>query len=160
MSLLSILFPALLLLLLYHLILLYSSSVLLRKGWVKAVLLEGPPNIYVWMLFLLRNLLHSHFPLHNYRTVAHWSNLVQWKVSLPVAGGLEPDGPYGPFQPKAFYDSLIFRTEARMKVQEQNLEKPSHSPPVPPKPDKITHTQTKNLISPPPPHNPPRQLLQ
>jgi len=33
------------------------------------------------------------------------SNLVQWKVSLPMAGGLELDDPQGPFQPKAFYDS-------------------------------------------------------
>jgi len=29
------------------------------------------------------------------------SNLVLWKVSLPMAGGLELDEP---FQPKAFYD--------------------------------------------------------
>jgi len=32
------------------------------------------------------------------------SNLVWWKVSLLMAGGLEPDGP---FQPKPFYDSMI-----------------------------------------------------
>ena len=31
------------------------------------------------------------------------SNLVQWKVSLPVAGGLELDDA---FQPKPFYDSM------------------------------------------------------
>ena len=35
------------------------------------------------------------------------SNLVWWKVSLPMAGGLEQDDLYGPFQPKPFYDSMI-----------------------------------------------------
>jgi len=30
-----------------------------------------------------------------------FSNLVQWKVSLPMAGGLELDGP---FQPKPLYN--------------------------------------------------------
>jgi len=28
-------------------------------------------------------------------------------VALPVAGELELDDPWGPFQPKPFYDSLI-----------------------------------------------------
>jgi len=28
-------------------------------------------------------------------------------VALPVAGGLELDDPWGPFQPKPFYDSMI-----------------------------------------------------
>jgi len=28
-----------------------------------------------------------------------------WKPSLCTAGGLEPDGLEGPFQPKPFYDS-------------------------------------------------------
>jgi len=34
------------------------------------------------------------------------SNLVWWKVSLPIAGGLEPDDLQGPFQPKPFCDSM------------------------------------------------------
>jgi len=34
------------------------------------------------------------------------SNLVWWKVSLLMAGGLEPDDPQGPFQPKPFYNSI------------------------------------------------------
>ena len=33
------------------------------------------------------------------------SNLVWWKVSLPLAGGLDL---YGPFQPKTFYDSIQY----------------------------------------------------
>jgi len=35
------------------------------------------------------------------------SNLVWWKMSLLMAGGLEPDDLQGPFQPKPFYDSMI-----------------------------------------------------
>jgi len=35
------------------------------------------------------------------------SNLVWWKVSLPMAGELKLDDLYGPFQPKPFYDSVI-----------------------------------------------------
>ena len=35
------------------------------------------------------------------------SNLVQWAVSLPIAGGLELDDLKGTFQPKPFYDSEI-----------------------------------------------------
>jgi len=35
------------------------------------------------------------------------SNLVWWKVSLLMAGGLEPDELSGPFQPKPFYDSEV-----------------------------------------------------
>jgi len=31
------------------------------------------------------------------------SSLVWWKVSLPMAGGLELGDLYGPFQPKPFY---------------------------------------------------------
>jgi len=34
------------------------------------------------------------------------SNLVWWKVSLLMAGALEPDDRLGPFQPKPFYDSM------------------------------------------------------
>jgi len=34
------------------------------------------------------------------------SNLVLWKVCLPMAGGMEINL-YGPFQPKPFYDSMI-----------------------------------------------------
>jgi len=34
------------------------------------------------------------------------SNLVQWKVCLLTAGGVEPDDLYGAFQPKPFYDSI------------------------------------------------------
>ena len=37
------------------------------------------------------------------------SNLGWWKVSLLVAGGLEPDDLYGPFQPLPVYDSVILR---------------------------------------------------
>ena len=36
-------------------------------------------------------------------------SLVWWLATLPVAGGLEPDDPYGPFQPRPFYDSMIHR---------------------------------------------------
>jgi len=35
------------------------------------------------------------------------SNLSWWKMSLLMAGGLEPDDLEGPFQPKPFYDSVI-----------------------------------------------------
>ena len=35
------------------------------------------------------------------------SNLVWWKVALPMAGRLEPDDLQGPLQPKSFYDSMI-----------------------------------------------------
>jgi len=35
------------------------------------------------------------------------SNLGWWKVSLPMAGGLERNDPYGPFQSKPFYDSIL-----------------------------------------------------
>ena len=31
----------------------------------------------------------------------------KWKVSLTMAGGLELEYLYGPFQPKPFYDSMI-----------------------------------------------------
>jgi len=34
-------------------------------------------------------------------------NLVNWKMSLFMAGGLEPDDLQGPFQPLPFYDSMI-----------------------------------------------------
>jgi len=34
------------------------------------------------------------------------STLGWGKVSLPTAGGLEPDDLYGPFQPKTFCDSM------------------------------------------------------
>jgi len=34
------------------------------------------------------------------------STLGWWKMSLLMAGGLEPDGLQGPFQPKPFYDSM------------------------------------------------------
>ena len=34
-------------------------------------------------------------------------NLVNWKMSLFMAGGLEPDDLQGPFQPKPFYVSMI-----------------------------------------------------
>jgi len=35
------------------------------------------------------------------------SSLVWWKVSLPVAGGLELGDLSGPFQPKPVYDPMI-----------------------------------------------------
>ena len=34
-------------------------------------------------------------------------NLVQWGMSLSIAGGLELDDLKGPFQPKSFCDSMI-----------------------------------------------------
>jgi len=34
------------------------------------------------------------------------STLGWWKMSLLMAGGLEPADLYGPFQPKPFYDSM------------------------------------------------------
>jgi len=34
------------------------------------------------------------------------STLVWWKMSLSMAGGLEPDDLSGPFQPKPFYDRV------------------------------------------------------
>jgi len=34
------------------------------------------------------------------------SNLVWWKMSLLMAGGLEPDDLQGPFQTLPFYDSM------------------------------------------------------
>jgi len=40
------------------------------------------------------------------------SNLVWWKMSLLMAGGLEPDDLSGPFQPKPFYDSVIIVTSS------------------------------------------------
>jgi len=40
------------------------------------------------------------------------SNLVWWKVTLLMAGGLEPDDLQGPFQPKPFYDSMILSPES------------------------------------------------
>ena len=35
------------------------------------------------------------------------SKLVKWKVSLPVAEGLELDDHKSPLQPKPFYDSIV-----------------------------------------------------
>jgi len=35
------------------------------------------------------------------------SSLGWWKMSLPMAGGLEPVDLSGPFQPKPFYGSII-----------------------------------------------------
>jgi len=35
------------------------------------------------------------------------SNLVWWKLSLPMAGGMELDILSGIFQPKPVYDSMI-----------------------------------------------------
>lgn len=42
-----------------------------------------------------------------FKTRLDWalSNLVYWKLSLPIAGGLELDHLQGSFQPKPFYDS-------------------------------------------------------
>ena len=46
--------------------------------------------------------------------IDHWDGLpisvlplLQWEVSLPIAGGLELDYLKGPFQPILFYDSMI-----------------------------------------------------
>jgi len=35
------------------------------------------------------------------------STLGWWKMSLPMAGGLEPDDLQGPFPPKPFYGSIL-----------------------------------------------------
>jgi len=48
------------------------------------------------------------------------SNLVWWKLSLLMAGGLEPDDLSGPFQPKPFCDSMTAWSVAR----EQSLRAP------------------------------------
>ena len=45
------------------------------------------------------------------------SNLGWWKMSLLMAGGLEPDDFQGPFQPKPFYDSV-------KKISCQSTEEP------------------------------------
>jgi len=45
------------------------------------------------------------------------SNLVWWKMSLLMAGGLEPDDLQDPFQHKPFYDSITWR----IKVADANL---------------------------------------
>jgi len=37
------------------------------------------------------------------------STLVWWKMSLLMAGGLEPGDLQGPFQPKPCYDSMIIQ---------------------------------------------------
>jgi len=39
------------------------------------------------------------------------SNLVWWKMSLLMAGGLEPDDLQGPFQPLPLHDSMILLSE-------------------------------------------------
>ena len=40
--------------------------------------------------------------------VARFYSVSYWRLlALPVAGGLERDNPWGPFQPKPFYDSVI-----------------------------------------------------
>ena len=35
-------------------------------------------------------------------------SLVWWLVTLHTAGGLKLDDHYGPFQPRTFYDSVIY----------------------------------------------------
>jgi len=44
------------------------------------------------------------------------STLVWWKMSLLMAGGLEPGDLQGPFQPKPCYDSIIYRGSERGEV--------------------------------------------
>jgi len=41
------------------------------------------------------------------RLDAALSTLGWWKMSLLMAGGLEPDDFSGPFQPKPFHDSMV-----------------------------------------------------
>ena len=36
-------------------------------------------------------------------------SLVQWLVTLPMVGRLKPGDHCGPFQPRLFYDSMIFK---------------------------------------------------
>jgi len=50
-----------------------------------------------------------------------WSNLVWWKVSLPMAGGLELDDLSGPFQPKPFCDSMISTSSANRLAAQRLL---------------------------------------
>jgi len=44
------------------------------------------------------------------------SSLVWWKMSLLLAGGLEPDGLQGPFQPLPFYDCSIAHCFGPLKL--------------------------------------------
>jgi len=44
------------------------------------------------------------------------STLGWWKMSLLMAGGLEPDDLEGPFQPKPFHDSMILNHILKLKT--------------------------------------------
>jgi len=44
------------------------------------------------------------------------SNLGWWKMSLPMAGGLEPDELSGPFQPKPFYGSKQINKKEKLNT--------------------------------------------
>lgn len=44
------------------------------------------------------------------------SNLIQWKLSLPVAGGMELDELLGPFQPKPFCVSVTSMVRLSLDV--------------------------------------------
>ena len=46
-------------------------------------------------------------------------SLVWWKMSLLMAGGLEPGDLSGPFQPKPFYDSITRRTSGELPAEKQ-----------------------------------------
>ena len=48
------------------------------------------------------------------------SNLVWWKMSLLMAGGLEPDDLQGPFQPLPFCDSLFSYLLLLLLISEAN----------------------------------------
>ena len=50
------------------------------------------------------------------------------KMSLLMAGGLEPDDLLGPFQPLPFYDSMILRIQAfdKTKTQPPGQRGPDH----------------------------------
>jgi len=51
------------------------------------------------------------------------SNLVWWKVSLLMAGGLEPDDLEGPFQPLPSYDSMVFYIVLGLTLTELKFQK-------------------------------------
>lgn len=62
------------------------------------------------------------------RQIGALGALVSWKVPLPMAGGLELNGPSGAFQPKQFYDYLaaiaqvMCFTRGRANKLETNME--------------------------------------
>lgn len=61
------------------------------------------------------------------------SNLVQWKVFLPLAGRLELHEIWGPFQPKLLYNSMALRSSVWLLLkQRQQKNQTQNHPPKPP----------------------------